>query len=171
MKYATVPVYGATNWRGQNWMGLPVQWCGLTYAYALDLLALHDNTLEWRRLSEGILIAAEQMQYVSGDSIGCLPDSWDLQSQCPQPYDINPCVLVNLRRRLDGDVDSTAVATDGKFRVVAPFPVDISGDKAIIQGQKGLLYQILVNGTRIFNVRSQGRDVIALEPSNLLKLE
>jgi hypothetical protein len=165
MKYATIPVYGATNWRGQNWMGLPVQWCGLTYAYALDLLAPHDNTLEWRKLSEGILIAAEQMQYVSGDSIGCLPDSWDLEDQSPRPYDINPCALVSLRRRLDGNVDSVAVATDGKFRVVAPFPVEIAGDKAIIKGQKGLRYQILLNGKRIIDVRSQGRDLVALGPS------
>jgi hypothetical protein len=164
MKYATIPVYGATNWHGQNWMGLPVQWCGLTYAYALNLLASHDNTLKWRKLSEGILIAAEQMQYVSGDCIGCLPDSWDLESQCPRPYDINPCVLVNLRRRLDGDVDSVAVTTDGNFRVAAPFPADISGDKAIIQGQNGLIYQVLVNDKKIINVRSRGRDVIALGP-------
>ena len=163
MKYATIAVYGASDWRGPNWMGLPVQWCGLTYAYAVNLLAAHDNTLEWRKLSKGILTAAEQMQYVSGDTIGCLPDSWDLKSQSPRPWDINPCVLVNLRRRLDGQVDSVAVANDGEFRVAAPFAVEISEGKAILQGREGLSYQVLVNGERIVNVQSRGRDVIALD--------
>ena len=34
MLYATTPVYGATHWKGPNWIGLPVQWCGTVYAYA-----------------------------------------------------------------------------------------------------------------------------------------
>jgi hypothetical protein len=43
MAYATIAVYGATNWRAPNWIGLPVQWCGTVYAYALLLLAPYDN--------------------------------------------------------------------------------------------------------------------------------
>ncbi|NMC19138.1 MAG: hypothetical protein GYA33_01850, partial [Thermogutta sp.] len=49
MLYATIPVYGATNWVAPNWMGLPVQWCGLVYAYALTMLAPYDSTLDWHR--------------------------------------------------------------------------------------------------------------------------
>ena len=38
--YATIPVYGATNWISPVWFGLPVQWCGLAYADALYRLAV-----------------------------------------------------------------------------------------------------------------------------------
>ena len=78
MAYATTPVFGATNWRAPNWIGLPVQWCGYDYAYALTLLMPYDTTLHWRQVAEGILIAAEQMQYPDGQYAGCVPDSFDL---------------------------------------------------------------------------------------------
>jgi hypothetical protein len=37
--YATIPVLGATNWQAPNWIGLPVEWCGLVYADSLARLA------------------------------------------------------------------------------------------------------------------------------------
>ena len=40
--YATTPVLGATQWVAPNWIGLPVQWCGLVYADALYRFARHD---------------------------------------------------------------------------------------------------------------------------------
>ncbi|MHC4403190.1 MAG: hypothetical protein ACYTG0_26310, partial [Planctomycetota bacterium] len=43
MLYATPPVFGATNWRAPCWIGLPVQWVGGVYAYALTMLAPHDD--------------------------------------------------------------------------------------------------------------------------------
>ena len=66
MLYATPPVYGATNWIAPNWMGLPVQWVGGVYAYALTLLAPHEKTLDWNHLARGILISAQQQQYPDG---------------------------------------------------------------------------------------------------------
>jgi hypothetical protein len=162
MMYATIPVYGATNWVGPNWIGLPVQWCGTVYAYALLLLADHDATLDWRKVAEGILISGEQMQYPVGPSVGCLPDVFELPTQRRRPADINPGALVSLRLRLAGQLDSLAVVTDGEHRVVAPFPVTIKGSSAHVQGRRGVEYQIVVDGTRIVDIRSNGPDVVRL---------
>jgi hypothetical protein len=163
MKYATIPVFGATNWTAPNWMGLPVQWCGLDYAYALALFAPYDNTLDWRKLAEGILIAGEQMQYPDGEFIGTLPDSLVLRTQQRRPWNINPCALISLRLLLSGQVDSLAVAADKNHRVAAPFPVEIQNGKAVIHAQKGVNYQIIINGERIVNVTSKGMDIISLD--------
>ena len=163
MLYATPPVFGATHFRAPNWMGLPVQWCGGVYAYALTLFAPYDDTLEWTRLARGILHSGEAQQYPDGKFIGCLPDVFHLQSQTRRPANINPCALVSLRLALDGEVDSLAVATDGKHRVVAPFPVEIRDGKAHIKATKGLAYQILVDGDRIVDIESKGTDIVGLD--------
>jgi len=163
MVYATVPVYGATNWRSPNWMGLPVQWCGTVYAYALGLLAPYDKTLDWHRLAEGILIAGEQMQYPDGKLVGCLPDVFELAAQRRAGPSINPCALVSLRLLLDGEVDFLSVAADDTHRVAAPFPVTISDGKATVRAKEGVAYQVLVDGKRIVDVTSAGTDVIALD--------
>ena len=163
MAYATVAVYGATNWRAPNWMGLPVQWCGTVYAHALTLLAPHDHALDWRQLAEGILRAAERMQYPDGPLAGCLPDVFSLPDQQRSGPSINPCALVSLRLALDGEVDSLAVTADGPHRVVSPFPVRIEGGKALVKARPGVKYQVLIDGARIVDVESQGEDAVPLE--------
>ncbi|GIX01271.1 MAG: hypothetical protein KatS3mg112_0208 [Thermogutta sp.] len=165
MLYATIPVYGATNWRAPNWIGLPVQWCGLVYAYSLTLLAPYDNTLDWHRLAEGILIAGEQMQVPreEGDYAGLLPDSFHIRLQRRQGPFINPCALVNLRLALDGKPHRLEVAADEAHRVVSPFPVRLEGRQAVIQGQAGTRYQIVVDGQRVISVDSRGTDVVPLD--------
>ena len=162
MLYGTPPVFGATNWTSPCWIGLPVQWVGGVYAYALTLLAPHDDTLDWNHLARGILISAEQQQYPDGKWIGLLPDSIELTRQERRPWRINPCAIAGLRMRLDGRVDSLAVAVAGSVRVAAPFPVSIADGKATIRAQKGLTYQILVNGN-IRTVQSKGTDVVELD--------
>ncbi len=162
MMYATTPVYGATHYRAPNWIGLPVQWCGTVYAYSLLLLADHDQTLDWCKVAEGITISGEQQQYPDGPSIGCLPDVFALPAQQRRPADINPGALVSLRLRLSGKLDSLDMATDGKHRVVAPFPVEIDNGKAVIQGKLGAKYQVIIDGSRIVDVDSRGEDVIVL---------
>jgi hypothetical protein len=164
MLYATIAVYGATNWRRPNWIGLPVQWCGLSYAHALLLLAAHDDTLDWRRLAEGMLVCGEQMQYPDGPSGGALPDVFDLRRQARLPADINPSVLVGLRRQF-ADLPSglsVAVGSDGR-RVVAPFPVTLAttptGDVARVQAPAGVRYELAVSDPAI-----PGGRVVAAEP-------
>ena len=160
MAYATVPVYGATNWRAPNWMGLPVQWCGGVYAYALTMLAPLDKTLDWNHLARGILISGEQQEAPDGQLIGCLPDSFNLAAQRRQGPFINPCGMMSLRLALDGELDSLAVAAEGSHRIVAPFPVRIEGGKAVIRAAKGVAYQVIIDGQRIVDVKSQGVDTL-----------
>jgi hypothetical protein len=161
MLYATPPVFGATNWEAPMWIGLPVQWVGGVYAYALTMLAPHDKSVDWNHLARGILISAEQQQYPDGPWAGLLPDSVTLATQTRNPWRINPCALVSLRLVLDGQVDYLAVATEGKHRVAAPFPVTIRDGHAVIRGQAGLKYQVLVDG-RIVDVVSLGEDRVEL---------
>jgi hypothetical protein len=163
MLYATIPVYGATNWQAPNWMGLPVQWVGGVYAYALTLLAPHDNTLDWNHIARGILIAAEQMQYPDGANAGLLPDSFRLDAQSRQAPNINPCSLVSLRLVLDGKLDSLCMACDDRHRVAAPFPVVIRNGTAHVQGIAATEYQVLIDGRRVVPVKSKGKDFLPLD--------
>lgn len=164
MLYGTPPVYGSTHWRGTCWMGRPVQWVGGVYAYALTKLAPYDKTLDWNQLARGILVTAEQMQYPDGPYAGLLPDAFDIAQQERVPTHINPCALVSLRLVLDGKLDSLAVASDARHRVVSPFPVAIKQGKAVVSGRKGIKYQLLVDGQRIIDVDSQGEDTVEIDP-------
>jgi hypothetical protein len=163
MAYATTPVLGATNWRAPNWIGLPVQWCGYDYAYALTMLAPYDKELDWRQLADGILVAAEQMQYPDGEYAGCVPDSFDLPTQARRGPAINPCAVVSLRSVLEGRLDSLAVARDNQHRVVAPFPATIRSGKAHIHAKQGIAYQVILDGNRVVDVASRGDDELPLE--------
>lgn len=163
MLYATTPVFGATNWTAPNWIGLPVQWCGLDYGEALFELAKHDNTLDWKKIATGILISAEQQQYIEGDSIGLLPDSFTLSSQRRNPADINPVVMEMQRRRLEGKTSGLANAIAKDIHVVSPYPVTIEDDQIVVEAKSGVTYQIVINGKDIRTIVSKGRDVIELK--------
>ena len=163
MLYATTPVLGATNWQAPNWIGLPVQWCGEVYAYSLVMLAPYDKTLDWAKVARGILISAQEQQAPDGPMIGCLPDSFTLESQRRNGPFINPAGLVSLAWALDGKVDSLAVAVEGGRRVLAPFPVKIKDGNAVIQARAGVAYQVIIDGTRIVDVKSTtGTDIVPL---------
>ncbi len=162
MVYATIPVLGATHRRAPNWIGLPVQWCGLNYAYALTKLAPYDDSLDWHHLARGILVAGQQMQYPDGPHAGLLPDSFVLGTQQRRPWNINPCALVSVELALEGKPDGLAVAGAAGRRIAAPFPVSIEGDQAVITAPQGTTYQVLINGRRIVELQSSGSDTIAL---------
>jgi hypothetical protein len=121
----------------------------------------HDQTLDWRRVAEGILLAAEQMQYPDGEFAGCLPDSFEIAEQRRLPVPINPCVLIALRQRLAAKLDSLDVTAGEGHRVASPFPVTISGDSAVVEGIAGLDYQLLVDG-KVVDVKSEGVDRVRL---------
>lgn len=89
--YATIAVYGATSWVAPNWMGLPVQWCGLVYADALYRLHKHDAAGPWKTLADGIVISGIQQTFPVGVSRqGLLPDSYILRAGLRQNPAINP---------------------------------------------------------------------------------
>lgn len=162
MAYATIAVLGATNWKAPNWIGLPVQWCGGVYAYALTLLGSHDRTLDWKHLARGIWLAGERMMAPEGHRYaGCLPDSFVLSSQARNGPFINPCAWYSLRKVLDGELDGLSTAIAGDVRAVAPFPAEIRGGRIVVRARAGARYSVLVNGSRVEDVESKGTDEIA----------
>jgi hypothetical protein len=165
MRYATTPVYGASGYRSPVWIGLPVQWCGGVYAYALTLLAAHDETLDWRHLARGIYVACQQIQYPEGPRIGCLPDVFKLPTQQRDGPSINPSAIVALQRALDGQPVCLAVAADGKHRVASPYAVTLRANEARIEAVAGASYQLLIDG-RVIDVRtSKGSDILQVAES------
>lgn len=90
--YATIAVYGATNWQAPNWMGLPVQWCGLVYADALYRFAKYDPKTPWRQIADGITASGIQQTFPSTDRDrqGLLPDSYALRAGVRNNPGINP---------------------------------------------------------------------------------
>jgi len=96
--YATIGVIGATHWQSPNWIGQPVQWCGLVYRSALEDLARVDEAQRgtWQALARGITLAGLQMCFPIGDPErrdGLLPDYFLLKSQISDGPAINPGTL------------------------------------------------------------------------------
>ena len=94
--YATVAVYGATQWVAPNWMGRPVQWCGLVYADALYRLYKYDSNPDWKTIADGITLSGMQQTWPRGSDPrrqGLLPDSVTLRSQIRNDPGINPGTL------------------------------------------------------------------------------
>ncbi|MBI2299526.1 MAG: hypothetical protein HYU66_11390 [Armatimonadetes bacterium] len=116
MRYATIPVLGSTYFT-HSWLGVPVQWCGLVYAYALQQLAPYDGSRDWKKVAEGITVSGMYQQF--GDERpelkGCYPDGWYGRfTQRNAPF-INPeDVILNYLalRGLDPEVQ-TAIAKVG----------------------------------------------------------
>jgi hypothetical protein len=92
--YATIAVFGATNWRAPFWIGRPVQWCGLVYGAALSDLADLDpvDGKLWHRLSTAITISGVQQSWPVTDAErqGLLPDFFHLRDQRSDGPAINP---------------------------------------------------------------------------------
>jgi hypothetical protein len=94
--YATIAVLGATNWEAPNWMGMPVQWCGLVYADALYQLAPHDPRGPWKHLADGITASGIQQTWPADsdpDRRGLLPDAFMPLRQTRVDVCINPATL------------------------------------------------------------------------------
>jgi hypothetical protein len=92
--YATIAVFGATNWRAPFWIGQPVQWCGLVYAATLADLAELDpeNAALWRQVADGIVVSGLQQTWSTDDAErqGLLPDFYHLRAQRSDGPAINP---------------------------------------------------------------------------------
>ncbi len=98
MRYNVISVIGSTFYT-HSWIGLPVVWCGLVYAYALQDLAEFDDSFEWKTIATGITHSAMHQQYVEGPNRGTYPDSWNMIENKPNPADINPeNIMVNMFR-------------------------------------------------------------------------
>ena len=90
MRYGSVPVFGATFYTG-SWFGRAVQWNGLVYAHALNMLAEHDSSYPWKQIADGITVSALHQQVAEpGPLAGTYPDGWNMVGNYPQPVYINP---------------------------------------------------------------------------------
>ncbi|MHB1460669.1 MAG: hypothetical protein ACYC1M_05245 [Armatimonadota bacterium] len=94
--YTSVGVWGATQWISPDWMGRPVQWCGMMYAEAVRKLAQVDPKGPWDQIWRGVTTSAIQEginpQY-DPNLQGLFPDSVDLRMQTPFPVAINPATV------------------------------------------------------------------------------
>jgi hypothetical protein len=93
MLYNVVSDFGSTHFT-HSWLGMPVVWCGLDYALALQKLAEFDTSFPWRTIAKGITHSAMWQQYTDGPSKGCYPDSWDMVKNQPNPVDIQPSLIM-----------------------------------------------------------------------------
>lgn len=77
MRYASIPVFGSTFFT-HSWIGLPVQWCGLVYAYGLVELMRFDDDDLWRRQVEGMTVSGMYQQWPMDNAqlAGSYPDSY-----------------------------------------------------------------------------------------------
>lgn len=93
--YATIPVFGATQWKAPVWLGLPVQWCGLVYADALYRLLTDDPKGPWRKIADGITASGIQQSWPQTNAAfqGLLPDSFVLREQKRNGPAINPATV------------------------------------------------------------------------------
>lgn len=149
--YATTPVLGATGWVAPNWIGLPVQWCGLVYADALLDLARHlPSSAPWKTLAEGIVVSGVQQSFPPGsdkERQGLLPDSFNVVAQLRNDPAINPAtVQVPLLRVSGTPLYSRELLAPGLL-VHAPGRVAKTGPrKARVEGWPEGGYSILVTG-------------------------
>jgi hypothetical protein len=100
-RYNVISVIGST-FHTHSWIGLPVVWCGLVYAYAIQDLAQYDDSLAWRQIARGITVSAMHQQYTEGPNRGTYPDSWHMVENAPKPADIGPENILMNGLRLEG---------------------------------------------------------------------
>ena len=177
--YATIAVLGATHWKAPNWMGLPVQWCGMVYADALYRLAAHDASGPWQRLADGITTSGIQQSYPRGDAVrgGLLPDSFVLLAQQQNPADINPATVgIGAVRLYTGKplYDCRALGEAGLL-VHAPGGIEVgkcgAGSASFrVRGWPKEPYFVVVNGlTKAPTVRINSHPTPLTAPSEFLQ--
>jgi len=172
--YATTPVLGATQWVAPNWIGLPVQWCGLVYAEAIRRLAPYDPSGPWIPLANGIAWSGVQQTHPAAEPQfqGLLPDSYDLRAQFRNPVPINPATLFPLAAQAYG---APALFDFRSFRrhglwVHAPGPIVSGAERSDavrfrVEGWPKRPHWILIQGlTRQPLVKLNGVDVPLTNP-------
>lgn len=114
MRFASIPVFGTTFYT-HSWLGVPVQWNGLVYAYGLQQLAPYDASLPWRHIAEGITVSGTWQQIEEeGKLKGTYCDGWYEYCTDKRGAWINPeDIVVNLFALGGFDPDvSTALLPD-----------------------------------------------------------
>jgi len=154
--YGTIAVYGATQWKAPNWMGLPVQWCGLVYADALYRLARYDPAGPWRKLADGIAASGVQQSWQPGDDpdlMALLPDSFAPRTQTRNPVAINPGTVQACAIRLFGGPEVYDYRVFRQAVAHAPGAITDASERDgvlrfTVQGWLGRPYEVLVSGLK-----------------------
>ena len=121
MRYASIAIFGGSQY-GSSWIGQPVQWNGLRYAYAILKLADLDKTFPWRKVAEGITISAMYQQNEEGKDVALWPDNFSTSNgklwvKCPWVFEPGQ-ILKNVYKLLDRDLEpATYIAGTGKERL------------------------------------------------------
>ena len=119
LRHASIAILGG-SWYAGSWIGQPVQWNGLRYAYALLKLADHDSTLPWRRIAEGITVSALHQQDADGPNVALWPDNFSALdwSKCPWVFEPG-MILKNVLCLTGRDVEPDAVAVGPGIRLIS----------------------------------------------------
>ncbi|MDP8246187.1 MAG: hypothetical protein P9L94_19040 [Candidatus Hinthialibacter antarcticus] len=126
-RYATIPIFGTTFFT-HSWRGVPVQWCGLVYSYALQELAPFDDRYDWRMIAEGIINSALWQQLTDGPYAGTLPDSYGDYCLTARGAYINPENIMTNLHALHGNSLDIETAF---FEKAAPDAQRVSANAAI----------------------------------------
>jgi len=115
MRYGSIPVFGTTAFV-HSWLGIPVQWNGLVYAYYIQRLP-DSGPYAWRMVAEGITNSAMHQQWTDGELRGTYPDGLYDHCRAGKPPHLNPeDIMANLLalRGHDPDVSTQIVEVGGK---------------------------------------------------------
>ena len=122
-------------------------------------MAKHDKSVDWLKLADGIVTSAECQLYVDEPEFkGLLPDSVQVKTQERYVFAINPTVVHMLRRMIDGKHTNVSVVDVAGRRVVAPYPMKAEGNGVRIKAEQGVDYDIMIDGTDVVKIHSQGND-------------
>jgi hypothetical protein len=185
---ATTSNIGSTFYY-HTWVGMPVQWVGLLYAFHVQHLArclegaygIRDVTSspsplrpavgltpgEWRRIAELITVSGMNQQFSSGDRIGTYPDSITALSKPNAPF-LNPeDVLVNVLalKGHDPDVHTARLVTGGREVIVSSGAEveDLREHDGLLtfrlRGFSGAVSHTLVVGVRPTSVHVDGEEL------------
>ena len=123
-RYATIGVFGSSYYEHANWIGRPVQWLGLDYAYQLRHLAALDRSFPWATVADGITTSALHQLATEGPNLGTYPDSVEGAGDTAAPgfremfgVWIQPdLILINLlaARGIDPDIHMRTVQRQGR---------------------------------------------------------
>ena len=171
--YATIPVFGATAWV-MSWLAVPVQWCGLVYADALNRFARHDPGGPWRQIADGIAASGVQQSFPLDDPerLGLLPDSFLLRHQVRSGPPINPATVQAVALCYYGQpavFDFLSFRWHG-LRLFAPGHLggvseDSNGVAFTITNWASTSASVMVNGfTNQPRVRLNGQDIPLVSP-------
>ena len=118
LRYASIAIFGG-SWYGGSWIGQPVQWNGLRYAYALLKLADYDHSFPWRRIAEGLTISALYQQDTDGPNVALWPDNFSALDWSKCPWVFEPGLISkNIYKILGRDIEpATTTVGSGDERL------------------------------------------------------